>query len=119
MENKGAGNIVGSPNAPYINSLINAYGSASNYYALTHPSDPNYYPILGGSDFGINYNCASDCFDEKNLADEIEAAGETWAAYQQGGAATASPPTGRRSSRSTTSTTTRLGSRHTYSTCRS
>ncbi|MBW8712273.1 MAG: hypothetical protein JF631_15080 [Mycobacterium sp.] len=56
MENKGFGDIVGSPNAPYLNSLINTYGFGSNYYALTHPSDPNYYPILGGSDFGFNYN---------------------------------------------------------------
>ncbi len=91
MENKGAGNIVGSPNAPYINSLIDAYGSASNYYALTHPSDPNYYPILGGSDFGINYNCAADCFDVTNLADNIDAVGKTWAAYQQGGGGYSTP----------------------------
>ena len=26
MENKGVGDIIGSPNAPYINSLVNAYG---------------------------------------------------------------------------------------------
>lgn len=91
MENKGAGNIVGSPNAPYLNSLINAYGSASNYYALTHPSDPNYYPILGGSDFGLNYNCAADCFDVTNLADNIESAGKTWAAYQLGGGGYSTP----------------------------
>lgn len=91
MENKGAGNVVGSPNAPYINSLIAAYGSASNYYALTHPSDPNYYPILGGSDYGVNYNCAADCFDVTNLADNIDAAGKTWAAYQQGGGGYSTP----------------------------
>lgn len=91
MENKGADNIVGSPNAPYINSLIDAYGSASNYYALTHPSDPNYYPILGGSDFGVNYNCAADCFDVTNLADNIDAVGKTWAAYQQGGGGYSTP----------------------------
>ncbi len=91
MENKGYTDIVGSPNAPYLNSLINAYGSAANYYALTHPSDPNYYPILGGSDFGINYNCAADCFDAPNLADNIEEAGLTWAAYQDGGGGYSTP----------------------------
>ena len=91
MENKGYTDIVGSPNAPYLNSLINAYGSAANYYALTHPSDPNYYPILGGSDFGINYNCAADCFDQPNLADDIEAAMKTWAAYQDGGGGYSTP----------------------------
>jgi hypothetical protein len=84
MENKGYADVVGSPNAPYINSLINTYGVATAYYALTHPSDPNYYPILGGSDFGFNYNCPTDCFDQHNLADTIEAAKKTWAGYAQG-----------------------------------
>ncbi|WP_162131289.1 alkaline phosphatase family protein [Mycolicibacterium chubuense] len=91
MENHGVNDIVGSRNAPYINSLINTYGYASNYYALTHPSDPNYWPILGGSDFGVNYNCASDCFDAPNLADEITAAGKKWAAYQNGGGGYSDP----------------------------
>ncbi|WP_308124246.1 alkaline phosphatase family protein [Mycolicibacterium xanthum] len=85
LENKGFTDIVGSPNAPYLNSIINAYGFGSNYYALTHPSLPNYYPILGGSDFGINYNCPANCVDEPNLADSIEAAGLTWAGYAQSG----------------------------------
>jgi len=91
MENHGVTDIVGSPNAPYLNSLLDAYGYAANYYALTHPSSPNYYPILGGSDFGTNYNCAADCFDQPNLADNIEAAGLTWAAYQQGGGGYSTP----------------------------
>jgi hypothetical protein len=83
MENKGYNDIVGSPNAPYLNSLINAYGLEANYFALAHPSLPNYYPILGGTDFGFNYNCPTNCFDETNLADKIEAAGKTWAGYAQ------------------------------------
>lgn len=84
FENHGVTDIIGSRNAPYINSLINTYGYGSNYFALTHPSDPNYYPILGASDFGFNYNCPKLCFDERNLADNIEAAGKTWAGYAQG-----------------------------------
>jgi hypothetical protein len=91
MENKGFTDVVGSPNATYLNSLINAYGFGSNYYALTHPSDPNYYPILGGSDFGVNYNCPADCFDQLNLADNIEAAGKTWAGYAEGGGGYTTP----------------------------
>ncbi|SOJ56581.1 Phosphatidylinositol-3-phosphatase [Mycobacterium simulans] len=83
FENHGVTDIVGSPNAPYINSLISTYGYGSNYYAATHPSDPNYTPILGGSDFGVNFNCPKDCYDEPNLADNIEAAGKTWAGYAQ------------------------------------
>ena len=83
MENNGVDDIVGSPNARYLNRLINAYGSASNYYALSHPSDPTTGRLIGGSDFGISYNCASNCFDERNLADDIEAAGKTWVGYRK------------------------------------
>ncbi|MDT5331657.1 MAG: hypothetical protein QOF31_2954 [Mycobacterium sp.] len=93
LENKGVRQIVGSPNAPYINRLINTYGYASNYYGVTHPSDPNYYPIIGGSDFGFNYNCPSKCFPAgtPNLADRIEAAGLDWAGYMEGGGGYSSP----------------------------
>jgi len=92
MENKGFSDIVGSRNAPYLNSLIQTYGFASNYYALTHPSDPNYYPIIGGSDFGFNYNCPADCFDPPvNLVDNIELAHKTWAGYMEGGGGYSTP----------------------------
>ncbi|KAA1248903.1 phosphoesterase [Mycobacterium simiae] len=83
LENHGVDDVFGSPNARFINFLSSVYGSGSNYYALTHPSDPNYTPILGGSDFGVNYNCPADCYDHPNLADNIEAAGKTWAGYAQ------------------------------------
>ena len=83
LENHGVKDIVGSRNAPYINGLINNYGYGDNYYAQAHPSLPNYYPILGGTDFGFNYNCALDCFDAPNLADNIEGAHKGWASYEQ------------------------------------
>lgn len=84
MENKGYDDIVGSPNAPFLNSLINNFGFADNYYALTHGSLPNYYPILGGTDFGITYNCASACIDATStLFSNIDAAGLTWRSYAQ------------------------------------
>ena len=85
MENKGYTNIVGSPNAPFLNSLINAYGFADDYYALTHGSLPNYYPIVGGDNFGITYNCASPCIDATTLlTTNIDNAGKTWKSYAQG-----------------------------------
>jgi hypothetical protein len=84
MENKGYNDIVGSTKAPFLNSLINAYGSATQYHGLTHPSLPNYYPVIGGTDFGLTYNCATSCIDaETTLVSNIEAAGKTWAGYAQ------------------------------------
>ena len=84
MENKGYNDIVGSPNAPYLNSLINAYGLANNYYAVTHPSMPNYYAIVGGQVYGKTYNCQSVCInDPNNLTVNLAAHNKTWAAYAQ------------------------------------
>lgn len=85
MENKGYDDILGSPNAPYLNSLIEAYGFLDNFYGSTHPSLPNYYPILGGSDFGKTYNCADVCIDAPNtLMENLDDAGLVWRSYAQG-----------------------------------
>jgi hypothetical protein len=83
LENKGVDDIVGSPNAPYINSLINSNGYADNYFALGHPSDPNYFRIMGGSDFGIDYNPAGNAIDANSLMEEMDKAGISWAGYAQ------------------------------------
>lgn len=84
MENKGYYDIVGSPNAPFLNSLINNFGFADNYYALTHGSLPNYYPIVGGSDYNITYNCDAVCIDATTtLVSNIDDAGLTWRSYAQ------------------------------------
>ena len=92
---RATGHIIGSPNAPYINELINNYGVRDELLRVTHPSDPNYYPIIGGSDFGFNYNCPSNCFPvgTPNLADSIEADGpnKTWGGYMEGGGGYSTP----------------------------
>ncbi len=83
MENKGVNDIVGSPNAPYINSLINNDDYASNYFALGHPSDPNYFRVMGGSDFGIDYNPTGNVIDAPSLMQEMDQADISWAGYAQ------------------------------------
>ncbi|KQH80116.1 hypothetical protein AO501_08085, partial [Mycobacterium gordonae] len=83
MENKGFTDIVGSVNAPYINSLLNTYGSAGSFYANSHPSAPTYFRILGGSDFGITYNPNPPSINAPNLMQEMDAAGVSWANYAQ------------------------------------
>ena len=83
MENKGVGDIVGSPNAPYINSLINTEDYDSNYFALGHPSDPNYIRPVGGSDFGLDYNPAGNVIDANSLMQEMVDAHISWAGYAQ------------------------------------
>lgn len=52
LENVGY-SVVGSPAAPYFNSLAQRCGLATNYYATTHPSLPNYIALTSGSAQGI------------------------------------------------------------------
>jgi phosphatidylinositol-3-phosphatase len=53
MENHSYSEIIGSGSAPYINSLANACGLATNYSAVTHPSLPNYIAATSGNTWGI------------------------------------------------------------------
>ncbi|SFK41087.1 alkaline phosphatase family protein [Methylocapsa palsarum] len=52
MENHGYDQIVGNPNAPFINTYAKRANSATNYFAVGHPSLTNYLEIVGGSNFG-------------------------------------------------------------------
>jgi hypothetical protein len=86
MENKGYSDMVGSPLAPFLNSLIDAYGFAESYYGLTHPSLPNYYPVVIGSDYpGITYNCEKVCMypGDDMLTTHLDNAGKLWKGYAQ------------------------------------
>ena len=53
MENHGYGNVIGSPEAPYLNALARHCGLATDYHAITHPSLPNYIAMTSGSTQGI------------------------------------------------------------------
>ncbi|MFZ1995893.1 MAG: alkaline phosphatase family protein [Solirubrobacteraceae bacterium] len=54
MENEDFGSVIGSGSAPFINSLANTYGLATDYSAISHPSLPNYIALTSGSDQGIS-----------------------------------------------------------------
>jgi phosphatidylinositol-3-phosphatase len=53
MENHASGQIIGSSSAPYLNGLKSKCGYASNFYAESHPSLPNYIAMTSGSTQGI------------------------------------------------------------------
>jgi len=53
MENHGYGQILGNPNAPFINQLAKSANLATNYFAVGHPSLTNYLEVVGGSNFGV------------------------------------------------------------------
>jgi len=102
MENTSYGTIIGNANAPNINALASQYGLATNYFGVTHPSEPNYMAAIAGDYFGVqddnqfyctpalattDPNCAGTTVDHTvnapTLADQLTSAGMTWRGYFQ------------------------------------
>ncbi|HWZ20609.1 MAG TPA: alkaline phosphatase family protein [Ktedonobacteraceae bacterium] len=82
MENTGYNTLIGNSNAPWINMAAKTYGLATNYYGVTHPSQPNYIAATSGSTNGV----ADDndtTINVPNIVDQIEGSGRTWKAYMQ------------------------------------
>ena len=94
--------IVPKSAAPELNRLASDYGLASNYYAISHPSEPNYVAMIGGDTFGIADDDAFYCkagakefgcsksdrgsypdhtIDAPNLAQQLDAAKISWKGY--------------------------------------
>lgn len=53
MENQSLAGILGNPQAPYANALAQGYGLATDYFAVAHPSLPNYIALTSGGTQGI------------------------------------------------------------------
>lgn len=83
MENHEYGSVIGRPDAPYVNRLAATYGLATNYYAASHPSLPNYFALTAGSTFGIASDCTTCYVNATNIADQVEASGRSWKAYME------------------------------------
>lgn len=75
--------VVGNSSMPSYNQFASENTLLSQYYAITHPSLPNYLAIFGGDTFGITTDCEKCFVSAPNLADQIEASGRTWRAYFQ------------------------------------
>jgi hypothetical protein len=84
MENEELESVIGNSAAPYINRLAKTAALATAYYAVAHPSLPNYLALTGGSAFGIESDCTSCNVKGRNLVDELEAAHISWKAYMEG-----------------------------------
>lgn len=60
MENHGYSQIVGNPSAPFANRYAKSANSATNYFAIGHPSSTNYLELVGGSNLGVRSDNAPD-----------------------------------------------------------
>lgn len=83
LENHSYSEIIGSRQAPYLNSLAAHGASFTRSFATTHPSEPNYLALFSGSTHGITNDSCPNTFTERNLGSELRAAGDTFAGYSE------------------------------------
>ena len=81
LENEEATGITAS-SMPYLYGLSTTYGRADRFYAVSHPSLPNYLAFWSGSTQGVSddgkYN-----FSGASLSSQMAAAGRSWRTYAQ------------------------------------
>jgi hypothetical protein len=87
LENHTYNQIVGNPQAPYINSVFNDSHTArlTSSYALTHPSQPNYIMLYSGSSQGVINNDLPNSlpFTTLNLGASMIQAGFSFTGYAE------------------------------------
>jgi hypothetical protein len=81
MENTGYNSLIGNPNAPWINQAAERYGLATNYFGVTHPSQPNYIAATAGITGAVSDN--DETLNVPNIVDQLASHGKTWKAYMQ------------------------------------
>ena len=80
FENEGRSTVMST--APFMASLANTYATPVNYYAVCHPSNPNYLSFSGG----LSQQCASDAYNvytNTNLLNLLQTKGVSWMDYQE------------------------------------
>lgn len=83
MENEESTSILGNPEAPYANALIQRYGLATQSFATRHPSLPNYLALTSGSTQGVSSDCTECSANATNIVDQLEGAHISWKAYME------------------------------------
>lgn len=82
-ENHSYGDIIGSGDAPYINSLAQQGALFTDAHAVTHPSQPNYLALFAGSTLGVTSDDCPQSFNGPDLGGELLAQGLTFTGYSE------------------------------------
>ena len=82
-ENHSFSSIIGSSQAPYINSLPSQGALFTNSFAIEHPSEPNYLDIFSGSNQGITDDSCPHTFSTNNLGNELRTAGLSYSSFSE------------------------------------
>jgi len=84
-ENHSESQIIGNSNAPFINNTLVKDGALmTNYSAITHPSEPNYFALYAGSTFGVTDD-GDYSEPDPSLATVLNQAGKSFTGYVEAG----------------------------------
>jgi len=67
---------------PNFNTYFSLGANLKNYFAVTHPSQPNYWTQIGGDYFSIRSD-SNHNLPQSNLIDLFDKKGITWKAYEE------------------------------------
>ena len=81
LENREYGSVVGP--GTRLTALARAHGLATQAYAASHPSEPNYIALITGSTQGVTDD-GDHLLDVPSLAGQLHARGVGWRAYMGG-----------------------------------
>jgi hypothetical protein len=82
FENKDASQI-NARFAPTFTALGRRYARLTNYFAVTHPSLPNYLALVSGSTHGITDDCTTCSVAGESIGDQLTRVGRSWVAYAE------------------------------------
>ena len=82
-ENHSYSEIMGSPQAPYINTLASEGAVFTHSYGVTHPSEPNYLALFSGSTHGVTSDACPLTFSSGALESQLHAAAKTFKGYSE------------------------------------
>ncbi len=71
MENQNLDQVVGNPDAPYLNQLIGGGALFTQDSAVAHPSQPNYLALFSGDTQGVTGDSCPHSFATPNLASQM------------------------------------------------
>jgi acid phosphatase len=81
-ENHSYSEVIGSSAMPNFNTLAAQYGLATQYFAVAHPSIPNYLMLTTGLTESFDDSFSGTISDD-NVVRELVKAGKTWKCYAE------------------------------------
>jgi phosphatidylinositol-3-phosphatase len=82
-ENHSYADVIGSAQAPYINTLASSGTLLTNSYGVRHPSEPNYVALFSGSTHGLTDDSCPHSYSSSNLGFQLRARGMRFLAYSE------------------------------------